>query len=78
MQLVTWNLRREMSIVEFKSRAEEGESARKTEEKLGEWSMKAIKEGNFKKERAVKVKYQKNETENRPLDLTIRISMFWD
>lgn len=65
-----------MSIVEFKSRAKEGESARKTEEKLEEWSMEAIKEGNFKKEITVKVRCQKSETENRPLDLTTRISMF--
>lgn len=39
---VDLSLQAEMRIVEFKSRVEKGESARKTEEEHREWSMEEI------------------------------------
>ena len=48
---VDLNFRGKMSTVEFKSRVEEEEPARETEEQMGAWSKKATEEGGFKKKK---------------------------
>lgn len=69
-------LQGEVSTVEFKSRVEEGEQKERLKNNLESGPWKPLRKKIPVRRNSDKVKCQKRETENRPLDWGIKILMF--